>query len=575
MATTDLSVLADGRTVDDFYEDFIKLRRAYLPTYTNRDQSDPGNILARLFSGVADYLHLRHDLEQAQTIPSRVERRESARAILQAMGTDFTPRSAATADVTVSITGDSLPTEDIPLGQYHVFSAPGPGVRFVIPAAGTYWPSGARSKVISVMHGEDSSATVGTTDGSENQFFDIDDISDIVQNDTQRTVRVFVGDVEYLVVDDFSLSGPTDTHAQFKFLDSGRGRIVLGNNRLGIVPAEGLDVVVRAISGGGVAGNVGEDTITSMLTPLMQNGTTFAVTVTNALAASGGTNEQTIRDAMLINPQWWRAQDRCVAGADTAALAKKVPGVLDAASVRTGVTVVTTYILADSATGYPSTQMLNDVDGYLTTRGILTDDHIVSAPTIVPVDVEITVRRRKRANAVLTKAAVEAATANFFDLRQRKDAGQVLFTSPDTTNGFIYTSDFIGFLEAIPAVDSVDLTRFVRTVAPVYQQWTGSAAFSTVEVTNDAVRETVTVRFVSPTQYVVSGSVSGELGLGTIDTEFSGGGMFTFTLTNPTAVAMVAGDYAEFRVDNSVSNFRGWFGEVPILGALTVTLGDA
>lgn len=571
MSTTDLSVLRDSRDVDQIYSDFLALRKAILPTYTNSDTSDPGNILAKVFAGIADFLHLRHDLEAAQTIPSRVERRESARAILESFGGGFTPPASAMVDLTVTITGSTLPAEDIPIDLYHAFSAPGPGLRFLVPHSGLYWPAGTRTFTIPVMHGEDRLAVVGETDGSANQFFDIGGIDNIIQNETQRTVRVTIGDVEYAVVDTFADSGPTDTHVLFRFLDGGSGRIVLGNNRTGMVPPSGEDIVVQCVSGGGSVGNVGETAISQMLTPLSLNGETFAVTVTNADAASGGTDEQSIRDAMAINPRWWRAQDRCVASGDTAALARKVPGVLDASSIRTGVTVVTTYILGQSANGYPGTELINAVDGYLEDRAIMTDDHVVAAPTFVAINVAIAARRKNRASVGITKAAIEAAVRAFFNLQLRKAAGQALFTTPGTSAGNMYTSDLIGFLEAIPAVDNLDLDLFTREIIPSLEVWTGGATISSVSISNDTHTEQITVLFLSATSFFVSGTVSGALGTGVVGTAFSVGGAVVFTISNSGA-AMAAGDRATFRVSNLVGNILPAHGEIPTLGNLQVVV---
>ncbi len=572
MSTTDLSLLRDSRDTDAIYADFLTLRRAYMPDYVNESDSDPGNLIARLFSGVADYLHLRHDMEAAQNIPSRVERRESARSILAAMGTDFSPPASAMCDVTVTITGSTLPAEDIPIGLYHAFSAPGPAVRFLVPHAGLYWPAGTRTFSIPVMHGEDRLAVVGTTSGYANQFFDIEDIQSIVQNATQRTCRVTIGDVEYSVVDTLAESGPTDAHIKFSFLEGGRGRLTLGNNRMGLLPPADEEVVVQAISGGGSAGNVGVGAISQMLTPLSLNGESFAVRCTNALPAGGGTDEESIRDAMSRAPRWWRAQDRAVSGGDTSSLALSVPGVLDATSLRTGLTVVTTYVLSNSASGYPGSELLAGVDGYLDARALMTDDHRVAAPSLVAVDVALTVRRKKRASVGITKAAVEAAVRVFFDLRIRKAAGQALFAAPGTTDGSLFTSDFVGFLENIPAVDSLDLTRFTRVIQPQLDQWSGAATITQLETSNDAVAETVTLRFNSATAFNVTGSVSGSLGSGVVGTSFSGQGMFSFLVSN-SGTSMSPGDVATFRLGNVVGNVTPYTdGEALILGSLVVSV---
>lgn len=570
MSTTDFTLLKSTRTQPEMYRAYLLARRAILREYTNEDDSDPGNALVQILLGVVDYLHLRHDLESIQSIVDRVERRESARSILQAYGTDLAPKGTAQASVTVTITGNTLPSSDIPIQRYHAFHAPGVGKRFVVIEPGLTWSAGADSMTLPVVEGTLRTESLREGSGRESQVL-YSTIPDIIQNDLVKTVIFRVDGLAWDVVPDWANSGPTDTHVLFQYLGSGRGRFVLGNNRLGLVPEEGAEFTLECLSGGGTEGNVGPGEITDMLTPLTENGNSFAVDVTNAAAASGGRSEQTVREAMTINPSWWRAQDRCGPRPDVVALARKVPGVLDAYAERTGVTVVTTFVLGDSDDGYASDELLRSVDVYLTERAMMTDDHNTSRPTYVPVNIDVAIRTKKKAVWTRVKSEVEALIQDFLDLQSRKLNGEVLFGQPDGSGGHRYTSDLIGQIEVVNGVDSVDLTRFTREPQVILGEWSGSAVIGPLNVTNDTVDEDIVITFINTTSFTVVGSVSGELGIGEVGSPFSDrNGQIGFTVSN-SGTAMTTGDYATMRVSNLVANVKLKAGEVAILGDFNVS----
>lgn len=568
----DYSIFKESRTAEELYSAYLVFREAISPEYTNRGDGDFGNVLAQGVFGAVDYLQLRQDVETIQSITDRVVRRESARAILQAYGTDLQPKTAALATVLVSITGTSLPMNDIPIDQYHTFYAPGAGKKFVVPEVGMSWRAGNRTRSLPVVQGEPRTEALGSSTGRPNQVFYIQ-MTDVLHYPGLETATVRVNGVPWDVVYGFAQSGPSDPHVMFQYVGSGRSRLVFGNNRMGLIPAEGSTISIDCLTGGGEDGRVGVGSITEMLSQISENGNEFPVSCTNVEAASGGTAEQSIRDAMMVNTAWWRAQDRCGPRPDVTALARKVPGVLDANAVRTGITTVTTYILGSASNGYANDALLSEVQAYLRERAMLTDDHIAQRPRLVQVDASVLVRLRKKAKWHIVQPAVEKAITDFFDLQVRKANGEALFGVKDSSDGHRYTSDLIGVLEKTEGVDSVDLLIFKRVPSIVYEQWSGNAGFGTVTVSNDTVDEEFEVLFLTPTTYTVSGSISGEVGVGTLGSVFTDAdGMVSFQITAGT-VAMRAGDRAQFRVSNFAGNVKLQPNEVAVQGAISVTRG--
>lgn len=562
----DYSIFKSARTAEELWQAYLTFRRAVNPEYTNESDSDMGNTMVQGVFGAVDYLHLRHDMETIQNIADRVERRESARAILQAYGTDLTPKSAATTNVVVSIVGNRLPMSDIPIDQFFAFYATTSGKKYCVPYEGLSWLAGRRTMTFPVVQGDPRSEALGNSNQSEMQMF-YPQLQDILHYPGLETAIVRVNGVAWDVVYDFANSGPSDPHVMIQYLGSGRSRFIFGNNRIGLIPEDGATVSVECLVGGGSSGAVGVGAITEMLSQLVENGVAFSVSVTNPEATSGGSDEQSVRDAMTVNPHWWRAQDRCGPRPDVMALARKVPGVLDALSTRTGVTVITTYLLSDAADGYANDALLGEVLRYLQDRAMTTDDHLTARANVVFVDSDLQVRLKKKAKWQQVKPAVEKVVSDFFDLATRKAAGEALFGQEGSTNGHRYTSDLINIIEDVEGVDSVDLTKFTRVPRISYDQWTGNAGFGEVTISNDTDDEEVSVLFTSATSYIVNGTVSGEMGVGSLDTAFSDvAGKVSFTIVTGTT-AMAVGDLASFRVSNLVGNIKLQPGEVAVLGS--------
>jgi len=126
-------------------------------------------------------------------------------------------------------------------------------------------------------------------------------------------------------VQDFYASGPDDPHFT---LDRTAGEINFGDGRYGRIPVANAAnptaniVAASYSSGGGSLGNVGAGTVT-----VLQTLATGIASVTNALAASGGADPETLADAKLRAPSALQSQGRAVTASDfeTVALASAAP----------------------------------------------------------------------------------------------------------------------------------------------------------------------------------------------------------------------------------------------------------
>jgi predicted phage baseplate assembly protein len=119
-------------------------------------------------------------------------------------------------------------------------------------------------------------------------------------------------------VGDFSRSGPDDRHFTW---DSSSGTIAFGPRirqpdgtirQHGAIPAAGSEIAITAYRfGGGVAGNVGAHTLTSLQTTIP-----YIAGVYNSRPAIGGVDAETIDNAKLRGPLSLRTGERAVTASD-------------------------------------------------------------------------------------------------------------------------------------------------------------------------------------------------------------------------------------------------------------------
>ncbi len=121
--------------------------------------------------------------------------------------------------------------------------------------------------------------------------------------------------VRWKRVDSFFESGPQSRHY---LMDYQTGAVHFGDGRKGMMPPEGSNNVVarRYQIGGGGAGNVNPDTLTSLNRAL-----SYIEAVSNPLSASGGADRESVGEAKERAPYTIKSRDRAVTAEDFEMLA--------------------------------------------------------------------------------------------------------------------------------------------------------------------------------------------------------------------------------------------------------------
>lgn len=156
--------------------------------------------------------------------------------------------------------------------------------------------------------------TVGT--GTINQTISLDETPVIFDS-----IRVFVDGVQWQQVDYFTDSQPR-REFRVEYNSSYQAFVIFGNNRTGLIPSQGSNILVRYRQGGGIVGNIVSGSVQAEGLFNVAN-IPFGISVAfrNYTKGEFGYDGDTIDDIRTKLPAWSRAQNRAVTGLDYKTLA--------------------------------------------------------------------------------------------------------------------------------------------------------------------------------------------------------------------------------------------------------------
>jgi uncharacterized phage protein gp47/JayE len=286
----------------------------------------------------------------------------------------------------------------------------------------------------------------------------------LVRDKTKNVVAVWI---QWEERENFFDAGPDD---RVYVLDHAMGRLFFGDGDAGMIAPLGSAIQGTSFrSGGGVAGNVTEGTITQLL------GAVSGVQgVTNPRAAEGGADGETLDEFRLRAPSMIRNRGRAIVPADYEAMAQEATaGVAVARAIPTldpsGVSVpgwVTLMIIPKSQDPrpVPSAGLRQDVLNYLLqcapAEVALAQRINVVGPTYLPVDVTAALAPSDPAEVGAVEQNALAALAEFLNPLSGGPGG----LGWDVGRG-LYVSDIAGVLGNVDGVDYVvELALYVNGV---------------------------------------------------------------------------------------------------------------
>ena len=265
---------------------------------------------------------------------------------------------------------------------------------------------------------------VGGSNGEINQALRLRN-APVIAGSLQLELDEGAGYQTWQEVPDFFGSGTDDPHY---VMNRATGEVRFGDGRNGRVPVANANNPgnIRALvyrAGGGKRGNVAAGKITKLLDSVRG---LDARSVANPFAAAGGSDEQTLDEAIKRAPQVLKSKDRAVTAEDFEELAQRSTNIARARALPLfhpdypGIEVpgVITVIVVPDVEGdapVPSEGTVQTVCNYLNQRRLLTSELYVMGPTYQTVLVRAELVAEETADLAEIKSRALASLNLYFD----------------------------------------------------------------------------------------------------------------------------------------------------------------
>lgn len=432
-----------------------RMRIKYGSQWNDEFADGLATMLIEAFADVCDMNLFYLDQRANECFLATAKERASVIALCKAIGYDVQGAKPAQADLTFALQGESSGSVRVPAGTQIETEG---GVMFETTET-KYLSSSTSSVTISARQGETLSMTA-YSNGEAKQRFALD------RNGVISIASVTVNGDAWEVVDGFADAGEGDKVFAAEIDGQGLTWLIFGDGVNGAVPEANAIIVIKYVISIGMSGNVAAGTITKIRDQFTdESGNVVTVTATNAQAASGGADPETIDHAKLWAPRFYMTQDRCVTADDyeIAATAFDEADAGRVAKARAVVTqqtgaanIVSVYVLTYGTEKWqaalPSAALKTALQAYLQEKAMLTAVVEVSDGATQAVNITASVKVQAGFEWPDVKAKMETALQEFFDIEQR-DIGQPL-----------RFSDLNALLDGIAGVDWVEFSAPTGTV---------------------------------------------------------------------------------------------------------------
>lgn len=357
------------KSIDYTSRDFLSIRNdliqrikdtGRLPNWVGEDPADFGVVLVETFAYLGDLTSYYTDRIANETIITTAVKPSSVLALAESYG--YKPAGYRQATVSVSITNESEEPYILPEGT--IFSGESlvadtvnevfftSTSEITIAAGDTEQVDATHGKNISqypiALDNPSIDATYGEllaiSSGSPNMLFQLTE-TPIVEDSIKVYVKEGSSYTEWTKVNYLIDYGPTDLIYTTFFTDTNTFYIQFGDGISGAIPALGTYIQASYTVGGGIIGNISENTLNEIVyIPGVVDPTTVELTVTNLTDGVGGFNPETLEQIRELAPLSYRVNSRAVTLQDFESLAISVPNVGKAKALGTSPTAVTLYI---------------------------------------------------------------------------------------------------------------------------------------------------------------------------------------------------------------------------------------
>lgn len=375
--------------LDDLFDYLLTVRRANCPDWTDESMADFGTMVQWIFAVLSKWMTAHIERAAGESFIGTATARQSMRRLCELLA-GYQLGEGTPASVTVTFTCEAgHPEFTIPAGTQVSTkeTRTQPGIIFETAAAQLVTVGTSAVAVVCTQGETISDEVLGSSDGSTDQSFKLSRNAGIRHSET---VDVFDGYewVEWDRVNNFVLSDADDADYRVENDDDGTYWIIFGDGIRGRIPPRGVNNVrVTYRIGGGASGNVGVGVITELLSSV-----TYVESVTNAAAAAGGSDKETLEHARLFAPASIRTLDRGVTLEDYETLCREYlsatfGGIANAKAYSIGGMLVRVMIVPEAG-GYPASGLKSELQAYLEPRRSACMGVTVIDPTYKLIDID-------------------------------------------------------------------------------------------------------------------------------------------------------------------------------------------
>lgn len=454
------------QSIEDIFAALLSIKRANCPDWTDESSTDFGIQLLWLYAVLGRFMVDQMERIKRGLFIGTVTDRATMQRLLELI--DYSLSETGSASVSVTFTLESgHPGVTIP-GATKVGTAASTDQSAIIfeTSDDELVGAGVTSVIVGCVQGVTVAEEIlGSSDGTTGQQFTTAKRPAIALSET---VEVNEGVwAEWTRVDNFVSSGQADKHYRVVNESLGYMTIQFGDGVNGVIPVRGANNIrITYRVGSGAEGNVGAGTITELVSSV-----DYVLSVTNATAASGGTDRESLDHARIYGPAGLKALDRAVTVADIESLidsyvSAKYGGVAVSKAFEVGGQTVHVMVVPRYG-GNPSDGMKSELQTMIESKRVICTNIAVIDPTYHLVDITADVYVHQNHAPSVVGAAVKQNLLNYLS---------PTYQNPTTglyPHGFgrnIYLSDIYATIDGTAGVDYCDITEPAdNEIVPIYK----------------------------------------------------------------------------------------------------------
>ena len=353
-------------TSKDYYsirEELIQRIQDRIPEWKASDPADFGVALVEAFSYVSDILSYYIDRNANEAFITTATQRDSVLNIARNYG--YTPSGYRQALVELTFTNTSASEITLPEGTVVsgdiVIEDTVETIYFTTiaecviqeqisgtPGEATVVASQGRSVILVSDDATNDGELIGTSDGLPSQSFELGE-TPVVEDSVELYVQDGAQFVKWTEAQNIVDFGPNDQVYSTSLDEDDIVTITLGDGVSGAIPTIFSEIRAKYIVGGGSEGNIGEDTIDTLVSvPSLSEEQVTAlqtnIAVTNTDPAFAGGDPESTEQVRFAAPLTLRSNNRAITLQDFATLALSVTGIGKSNATASVWTSVTVYI---------------------------------------------------------------------------------------------------------------------------------------------------------------------------------------------------------------------------------------